>query len=98
MHQHMPGCHQDNDIDLNMLGEWDSFGENALVEDENACRIASCTTVSPVEALVLSGHVLKGMMRDERVASSALAAAASRRIHLLSEQNEARRKAAKSEL
>ena len=88
------------DVELAVLGEWDSLGETALMgedDDEEFCRTASCTAISAVEALVLSKLVFNGMRREHEDAGSGLATAASKRIEMLTEQDETRRAAAKQE-
>ena len=81
------------DVDLCTLGEWDSLGETALTE--NACRTASCTATSHVEALVLSKSVFAALMRDQETTGSALATSAGKRMSDLTGKDKARHEAAK---
>ena len=81
------------EVELCRLGEWDSFGEAALTED--ACRTASCTATSHVEALVLSRSAFEALNQNHEDAGSALAASAENRMSGFMSKDDSRRKAAK---
>ena len=89
VHQHSPDS-SDTEVDLCVMGEWDSIGETALCLEENTRRTASCSTMTDVEALVLPKDSFRKLAAQQEDTYTLLASSGSERIDTLKKQDRVR--------